>query len=178
MVDQKKETEEKKKRNKQTPSCSRSSSSSSTTDSSFTDEREYEVENLQDRLKSSRGSMVNLIENDLGLRIRWRKFSRQALLHEFVIDPNNRWYRAWLKFILLWAMYSSFFTPMEFGFFRGLPENLFILDILGQIAFLVDIVLQFFVAYRDSQTYRMVEKRTSIALRIYRVELETIQILR
>jgi hypothetical protein len=54
---------------------------------------------------------------------------------------------------------------MEFGFFRGLPENLFILDIIGQIAFLVDIVLQFFVAYRDSQTYRMVYKRTPIALR-------------
>jgi potassium channel len=54
---------------------------------------------------------------------------------------------------------------MEFGFFRGLPENLFILDIVGQIAFLVDIVLQFFVAYRDSQTYRMVCNRTPIALR-------------
>lgn len=81
------------------------------------------------------------------------------------INEQCRWYRAWLKFILLWAVYSSFFTPMEFGFFRGLPENLFILDIVGQIAFLVDIVLQFFVAYRDSQTYRMVYKRTPIALR-------------
>ncbi|GLT71749.1 hypothetical protein SLA2020_437470 [Shorea laevis] len=54
---------------------------------------------------------------------------------------------------------------MEFGFFRGLPENLFILDIVGQIAFLLDIVLQFFVAFRDSQTYRMIYKRTPIALR-------------
>lgn len=70
-----------------------------------------------------------------------------------------------MNFILLWAVYSSFFTPMEFGFFRGLPENLFILDIVGQIAFLVDIVLQFFVAFRDSQTYRMVYKRNPIALR-------------
>ncbi|XWS11575.1 hypothetical protein CRYUN_Cryun37aG0009900 [Craigia yunnanensis] len=54
---------------------------------------------------------------------------------------------------------------MEFGFFRGLPENLFILDIAGQLAFLVDIILHFFLAYRDSQTYRMVYKRTSIAIR-------------
>ncbi|GAY53236.1 Potassium channel SKOR [Citrus sinensis] len=54
---------------------------------------------------------------------------------------------------------------MEFAFFRGLPENLFILDIAGQIAFLIDIILQFFLAYRDSQTYRMVYKRTPIALR-------------
>ncbi|KAJ6364538.1 hypothetical protein OIU76_029489 [Salix suchowensis] len=54
---------------------------------------------------------------------------------------------------------------MEFGFFRGLPENLFILDIVGQIVFLLDIILHFFVAYRDSQTYRMIYKRTPIALR-------------
>lgn len=67
--------------------------------------------------------------------------------------------------ILVWAIYSSFFTPFEFGFFRGLQEKLFILDIVGQVAFLVDIILQFFVAYRDSQTYRMVYKRTPIALR-------------
>ncbi|XP_010526794.1 PREDICTED: potassium channel SKOR-like [Tarenaya hassleriana] len=68
-------------------------------------------------------------------------------------------------FILVWALYSSVFTPMEFGFFRGLPENLFILDIVGQIAFLIDIVLQFFVAFRDSQTYRMVSRPAPIAIR-------------
>ncbi|KAL8161187.1 hypothetical protein V2J09_012676 [Rumex salicifolius] len=75
------------------------------------------------------------------------------------------WYRVWVKIIVVWALYSSFFTPMEFGFFRGLPEKLFILDIVGQAAFLVDIVLQFFVAYRDTVTYRMVYKRRLIALR-------------
>lgn len=42
---------------------------------------------------------------------------------------------------------------MEFGFFRGLPKNLFVLDIVGQVAFLIDILLQFFVAYRDSHSY-------------------------
>jgi hypothetical protein len=67
--------------------------------------------------------------------------------------------------ILGWAVYSSFFTPFEFGFFRGLKEKLFVLDIVGQVAFLVDIVLHFFLAYRDTQTYRMVYKRTPIALR-------------
>lgn len=55
---------------------------------------------------------------------------------------------------------------MEFGFFRGLPRNLFFLDMTGQVAFLIDIILQFFVAYRDSQTYKMVYKRMPIALRL------------
>lgn len=55
---------------------------------------------------------------------------------------------------------------MEFGFFRGLPENLFVLDIVGQIAFLIDIVLQFFVAFQDKHTYRTDHKPTHIALRL------------
>lgn len=81
-----------------------------------------------------------------------------------------RWYRAWTKFILMWALYSSFFTPLEFGFFRGLPGNLYVVDIIGQIVFLIDILLHFFLAYRDSQTYRMICKRTPIALRLVFIE--------
>lgn len=75
------------------------------------------------------------------------------------------WYKAWEKFILIWAVYSSFFTPMEFGFFRGLPKNLYFLDIAGQIAFLIDVVLHFFIAYRDTQTYKMISNRNLIAVR-------------
>ncbi|KAA8547685.1 hypothetical protein F0562_004114 [Nyssa sinensis] len=133
---------------------------------------EYEVDDLRDRIQSSRGSRFTLLTNELGLEPTRRKFSREGLINGIkdlskglVIHPDNSWYRTWTKFILIWAVYSSFFTPMEFGFFRGLPKNLFLLDIAGQIAFLLDIVLQFFVAYRDSQTYRMVYKRTPIALR-------------
>ncbi|XP_062107641.1 potassium channel SKOR isoform X2 [Humulus lupulus] len=139
---------------------------------SSSDEGEFELQDIRDRITSSRGSRFNLIANEFGLASAIRKFSRENVINGFkdlskgvVIHPDNRWYRAWTKFILLWAVYSSFFTPMEFGFFRGLNEDLFVLDIVGQIAFLVDIVVQFFVAYRDSQTYRMVYKRTPIALR-------------
>ncbi|CBI28247.3 hypothetical protein VitviT2T_016712 [Vitis vinifera] len=83
----------------------------------------------------------------------------------FVIRPDNWWYMVWTQFILIWAVYSSFFTPMEFGFFRGLPENLFLLDIAGQLAFLVDIVVRFFVAFRDTQSYTTVDSHKRIALR-------------
>ena len=76
-----------------------------------------------------------------------------------------RWYQLWTQFILLWAVYSSFFTPMEFAFFRGLPKKLFLLDIAGQFAFFIDIFVQFRVAYRDSHTYRIVQSPTDIAFR-------------
>ncbi|KAJ0233440.1 Cyclic nucleotide-binding domain-containing protein [Hirschfeldia incana] len=85
--------------------------------------------------------------------------------HPWIIDPANRWYKAWELFILVWAIYSSLFTPMEFGFFNGLPENLFVLDIVGQIAFLVDIALQFFVAFQDKHAHRTDDRPTHIALR-------------
>lgn len=78
---------------------------------------------------------------------------------------GRRWYVVWTHFILLWAVYSSFFTPLEFGFFRGLPENLFMLDSVGQIAFLIDIIVRFFVAYRDFHSHRIVYDRRLIALR-------------
>ncbi|KAF8370220.1 hypothetical protein HHK36_031751 [Tetracentron sinense] len=133
---------------------------------------EFEVEELRDRIESSRGSRFTLLTNELGLESTRRGLGRERVINgikglsqTFVIHPDNRWYQAWTQFILIWAVYSSFFTPLEFGFFRGLPENLFFLDIAGQVAFLLDIVLRFFVAYRDKQTYRMVYKRTPIALR-------------
>nr|ALX27201.1 outward rectifying K+ channel [Ammopiptanthus mongolicus] len=91
-----------------------------------------------------------------GLSGRWPRF---------VIHPDNRLYLVWKHFILIWAVYSSFFTPMEFGFFRGLPEKIFLLDIAGQFAFLVDIFLRFFVAYRDTQSYCVVHNRPRIAMR-------------
>ncbi|KAM1601417.1 hypothetical protein ACFXTN_023741 [Malus domestica] len=140
------------------------------------EDEEYQVQDLRERIKSSLGSQFNLIKNELGLgdgsSTRRRRFSRQSLIDGvrglskgFVVHPDNWWYRAWMIFILVWAVYSSFFTPFEFGFFRGLEKKLFILDVAGQIAFLVDIVLQFFLAYRDSNTYRMVYNRKRIALR-------------
>ncbi|XP_057496868.1 potassium channel SKOR-like isoform X2 [Actinidia eriantha] len=136
------------------------------------EEEEYVVDDLRDSIDSSRRSRLNLLKKELEFEPARRIFSRENVINSIkdlskgmVIDPDNRWYRAWTKIILVWAVYSSFFTPMEFGFFRGLPRKLFLLDIAGQVAFLVDILLQFFVAYRDSQTYKIVYKRTPIALR-------------
>ncbi|KAL7094338.1 hypothetical protein ACP275_11G097300 [Erythranthe tilingii] len=148
---------------------------------SIIDEREeYEVEDLRERIKSSRGSRLTLIENELGLDPTRRQFTRQTVIEGFkgfsqgfYIHPDNSWYKAWEKFILIWAIYSSFFTPMEFGFFRGLPKNLFVLDIVGQMAFLIDIILQFFVPYRDSHSYKMVYNHNLIALRYLKAHFFT-----
>ncbi|KAL6605850.1 hypothetical protein ACP70R_041503 [Stipagrostis hirtigluma subsp. patula] len=137
---------------------------------------EYEVDVVPDRIVSSRASRLALFASDLRLgRFRPRRPRRrrplagdgasESIFHDLVIHPDNKWYRLWTKFILVWAVYSSFFTPLEFGFFRGLPRNLFFLDIAGQIAFLIDIIVKFFVAYRDPDTYRIIYDPNAIALR-------------
>ncbi|PWA51285.1 Ankyrin repeat-containing protein [Artemisia annua] len=86
----------------------------------------------------------------------------------FFIHPRSRCYRAWYKLILVWAVYSSFGTPIEFGFLRGLPEHLYLLDVFSQTAFFIDIFLQFFLAYRDTETKKMISNRNLIALRYLR----------
>ncbi|VAI72669.1 unnamed protein product [Triticum turgidum subsp. durum] len=103
-------------------------------------EKEYQVDVLPDRLKSSRSSRAPPP----------RSLSRLAddgeggFLRSHIVHPNNEWYRIWT---------------------RGLPWNLFLLDMVGQIAFLIDIVLRFLVAYRDSDTFCIIYNPTSIAIR-------------
>ncbi|XP_023769988.1 potassium channel SKOR [Lactuca sativa] len=136
---------------------------------------EYVVEDVRDhdhgRL-TKRRSRFTLLAGDLDLDPSRRDFNTEKFIDgirgcspALFIHPQNSWYKAWEKFILIWAVYSSFFTPMEFGFFRGLPKNLYFLDIAGQIAFLIDVVLHFFIAYRDTQTYKMISNRNLIAVR-------------
>ncbi|KAJ6795488.1 potassium channel KOR1-like isoform X1 [Iris pallida] len=130
-------------------------------------EIEYELEEMKEGITSSRGSRLALLARNLDPCIgRFDgRSSRAKALSRWIISPDGRWYDIWKHTILVVAVYSSFFTPMEFGFFRGLPKKLFMLDVAGQILFLVDIVLQFRLAYRDPHTYRMVYEPSSIALR-------------
>lgn len=62
------------------------------------EEEEYEVDELRDRIKSSRGSRFELIEKELGLNSSAnRRFSRQSVINGLkdlsrglVIHPENR----------------------------------------------------------------------------------------
>ncbi|KAM1638248.1 hypothetical protein EV1_015777 [Malus domestica] len=146
--------------------------------STFEDDDDYEEEHINDDSKkqwlwklgrfiacTTAGDSTTLTTTPGSTSTGSRSSSASSFLDRLVIHPDNWLYVGWTHFILLWAVYSSFFTPLEFGFFRGLPENLFLLDIAGQLAFLVDIVVRFFVAYRDFHSHRIVYNRNLIALR-------------
>ncbi|PON43403.1 hypothetical protein PanWU01x14_274260 [Parasponia andersonii] len=66
--------------------------------SSSDEEGEYELQDIRDRIKSSRGSRFNLIANEFGLASTIRNFSRENLVNGIkdlskglVIHPDN-WY--------------------------------------------------------------------------------------
>uniref|UniRef100_A0ACD5UVM8 Uncharacterized protein n=1 Tax=Avena sativa TaxID=4498 RepID=A0ACD5UVM8_AVESA len=122
---------------------------------------EYELnEIIDDTLLGSVGSRLSLFARDL----RWRSsswHSSSALRlptncygGSFVIDPNGRWYRGWSNMMFLWSVYSVFYTPLAFCFFRGLPDHLLDLE-CAQLVFLADVALHFFLAYRDPHTHRL-----------------------
>lgn len=73
---------------------------------------EYELEDVRDRIKSSRGSRFNLITNELGLESTRRKFSRESLLfglrdlsQGLVIHPDNRYHHHSLSLSLSFLFY-------------------------------------------------------------------------
>ncbi|KAK4488949.1 hypothetical protein RD792_004740 [Penstemon davidsonii] len=145
-------------------------------------DNEFKVEDLQDTFSTKSSSWRNMYpfnslrnyysrQDSIGNSSNSRGGTGRDLTadgdhsRKYIIHPENWWYVAWTNFIVIWAVYSSFFTPLEFAFFRGLPENLFLLDIAGQIVFFVDIILCFFVAYRDPHSYCLVYDLNRIAFR-------------
>lgn len=82
------------------------------------EEEEYEVQDLRDRIKSSRGSRFNLIKNELGLdddsSSILRRFSRQSLINGVkglshgVIHPDNWYASSSISLIYLYFYYCFF----------------------------------------------------------------------
>eukprot|EP01018_Ginkgo_biloba_P005868 Gb_20815 [translate_table: standard] len=133
---------------------------------------EFELNEFPDTITSALGSRLAFLTKEFALDRNSRTRTDESALRlphgccgNHVILPDTSCYRWWTRFVIVWAIFSSFFTPFEFGFYRGLPNRLWALDVGVQIVFLVDVIVQFLVAYRDIHTYRMVENRRSIASR-------------
>ncbi|KAG9457112.1 hypothetical protein H6P81_001620 [Aristolochia fimbriata] len=144
----------------------KSTSTTSSMGEEIHEEEYFELNEVRDKLEGSVGSRLNLFTRELGLEKTNNKALRipQECYNGFVINPNGRLYKCWVNIIFVWAIYSSFFTPVEFAFFRGLPNHLLNLEGV-QFVFFADVILQFFVAYRDQHTCKMIYDRRRIAIR-------------
>ncbi|KAJ9135877.1 hypothetical protein P3X46_033003 [Hevea brasiliensis] len=97
----------------------------------------------------------------LGARI-----NRAATLRKYIISPYSSRYRAWEMWLIVLVIYSAWISPFEFAFLTYKKDDaLFIIDNIVNGFFAIDIVLTFFVAYVDSQTYLLVDNPKKIAIR-------------
>ena len=67
--------------------------------------------------------------------------------------------------MILLVIYSAWICPFEFAFLTYKQDALFVFDNIVNGFFLIDIVLTFFVAYLDSQSYLLVDDPKKIAIR-------------
>nr|XP_043624262.1 potassium channel AKT1 [Erigeron canadensis] len=108
----------------------------------------------------SQYSLTTAILPSLGARS-----NRRVKLRDFIISPYDRRYRAWETFLVALVLYTAWVSPFEFGFLRKPRQPLSVIDNIVNGFFAIDIVLTFFLAYLDMNTYLLVDDRKKIAWR-------------
>ncbi|KAK8664576.1 hypothetical protein V6N13_084360 [Hibiscus sabdariffa] len=109
-------------------------------------------------------SHLCLFSNDL-LPSLGARINQTTKLRRYIISPFNPHYRAWETCLVVLVIYSAWICPFEFAFLTHKEDALFIIDNIVNGFFAVDIVLTFFVAYLDSQSYLLVDDPKKIAIR-------------
>ncbi|KAK6154856.1 hypothetical protein DH2020_009104 [Rehmannia glutinosa] len=104
------------------------------------------------------------------------RFNRATKLRRHIISPFDPRYRAWDNFLLLLVIYSAWISPFEFAFLTCKRDALFVVDNVVNAFFAVDIVLTFFVAYVDNQSYLLIDDPKRIAIRSqWRTRLQIVE---
>ncbi|CAI5977231.1 unnamed protein product [Closterium sp. NIES-65] len=83
-----------------------------------------------------------------------------------VIDPEDAYLLLWEQVTLVLGFYSALVTPFEFAFLAdSMPVWLTWLDVAVNFCFLADLLVTFFVAFKDKHTYTLVTSHWKIAER-------------
>ncbi|KAK4488169.1 hypothetical protein RD792_003911 [Penstemon davidsonii] len=112
----------------------------------------------------STGTYSGLLSDDL-LPSLGARINRATKLRRHIVSPFDPRYRAWEMFLILLVIYSAWISPFEFAFLTSKKDAKFIIDNIVNSFFAVDIVLTFFVAYIDSQSYLLTDDPRKIAMR-------------
>ncbi|KAJ7968932.1 Potassium channel like [Quillaja saponaria] len=106
----------------------------------------------------------SFLSNDL-LPSLGARINQETKLRKYIISPFNPKYRAWEMLLVVLVIYSAWISPFEFAFLPYKQDTLFIIDNIVNGFFAIDIILTFFVAYLDSQSYLLVDDPKQIAIR-------------
>ncbi|KAF7037172.1 hypothetical protein CFC21_047615 [Triticum aestivum] len=82
-----------------------------------------------------------------------------------VINPYGRPYRYWQMFLIVLVAYSAWASPFELALEKAVSRAHLVVDLVVDVFFCADIVVSFFVAYRDRSTDLLVDDRGKIAVR-------------
>ncbi|GJP61825.1 hypothetical protein CLOP_g18949 [Closterium sp. NIES-67] len=94
-----------------------------------------------------------------------REMRATEVLGSAVVAPDNGYLLLWQQLVLVLSFYSAFITPLEFSFLPVLPPGLAMADNIINAFFLADLLLTFFVAFKDRRTQSYVCDHWSIATR-------------
>ncbi|KAM0903691.1 hypothetical protein ACQ4PT_018469 [Festuca glaucescens] len=83
-----------------------------------------------------------------------------------VINPYGRPYRYWQMFLVVLVAYTAWSSPFELALVRAASRAHLVADLAVDAFFCADIVVSFFVAYRDTSTDLLVDDRSKIAARL------------
>ncbi|XP_010538533.1 PREDICTED: potassium channel KAT1 [Tarenaya hassleriana] len=112
-----------------------------------------------DTIKHSSFFSADLLPS-LGARI-----NQSTKLRKHIISPFDPRYRAWEMWLVVLVIYSAWICPFDFAFITYKKDALFIIDNIVNGFFAIDIILTFFVAYLDSDSYLLVDNPKKIAIR-------------
>lgn len=76
--------------------------------------------------------------------------------------------RWWQTFLVVLVVYSAWVSPFELAFKKVATGSLLPVDLVVDAFFALDILLTFFVAYLDKDTYLLVDDHKKIAVRYVR----------
>ncbi|KAI4379915.1 hypothetical protein MLD38_006152 [Melastoma candidum] len=82
-----------------------------------------------------------------------------------IISPSDLRYRAWQIILMILVMYSAWATTFELVFRKAATGPLKFVDVLADLAFTLDFILTFFVAYHDESTGELVTDFKVISVR-------------
>ncbi|KAJ6745481.1 POTASSIUM CHANNEL AKT1 [Salix koriyanagi] len=129
---------------------------------------EKEFEQLSRDDHAGRFSLTDEILPSLGATAR---SSRRVFLRRFIVSPFDPRYRFWDTFLVFLVFYTAWVSPFEFGYLSKPSGGLAIADNVVNGVFAIDIILTFFVAYLDKNSYLLVDDRKKIAWRYARTWL-------
>lgn len=84
---------------------------------------------------------------------------------KWLIMPDNEWKTKWDSYIVVVLIWVSITLPYQIAFHEETSKKWFVIGLIVDLSFLVDIILTFFSAIHDYKNRTMITDRKQIALK-------------